>query len=71
MKLKDYLAQFEGLDPEMEVYHEDYDTRNTCVNMNLYDKSYKLGFTNEDLRQFANYTDDPHTNLTKKVIILI
>jgi hypothetical protein len=24
MKLKDYLSQFEGLDPEMEVYQQSY-----------------------------------------------
>ena len=67
MKLKDFLKQFEGLDPEMEVLKQDYEYEE-MLNEPEY-PMFKFGF----FERFGNsifYEDYPVDKKITKAIVL-
>lgn len=67
MKLRDFLEQFKDLDPEMEVYKQDYDDPEQLQ----YPEStiYKFGYV-EKCGKHIFYEDFIDGNRNTKVIVL-
>lgn len=73
MKLKEYLKQFEGLDPELEVYKQSSnltDSPTSCYRGELYDNLYKIGFVSHQILPEENCYSDPIDNSDVKVLLL-
>ena len=70
MKLKEYLAQFEDLDLEMEVFYRSTDDLYYISKTNQNESYYSIGYVSNPMFNSHGYCNKPHLNFTHKAIIL-
>jgi hypothetical protein len=70
MKLKDYLAQFAALDPEMEVFYRSVDDPYYISKTDQNELYYSIGYVSDPMFNNHGYCNKPHLNFTHKAIIL-
>ena len=70
MKLKEYLAQFEDLDHEMEVFYRSTDDLYYISKTNQNELYYSIGYVSNPMFNSHGYCNKPHLNFTHKAIIL-
>jgi hypothetical protein len=71
MKLKDFLAQFEGLNPEIEVYYQNYGHNKSAESLDLRGSFHKIGFISNHSSEYLFYSDQKSEDFDIEVLILI
>lgn len=74
MKLKDFLKEFEGLDPELEVYRPDRDLNsedvNSCWIAEPFENKWSIVYVRNNSRDFKIFSEDESTTFNKKVLLI-
>ena len=71
MKLKDFLKQFQGLDPETEVCKWSYDTPDHIVELLTESDTIDIRYVENIDKQFYRYYDHIQRDVyTKKVVVI-